>query len=53
MDVKIEPSWKVQLQEEFGKPYFAELTQFVRQEYRRTRSTPSPSSISRTSKASP
>ena len=33
MDVKIEPSWKQQLAEEFGKPYFQNLTQFVRQEY--------------------
>ena len=33
MDVRIEESWKQQLQEEFGKPYFSELTQFVRQEY--------------------
>ena len=33
MDVKIEPSWKQQLAEEFDKPYFAELTEFVRSEY--------------------
>ena len=33
MDVKIESSWKQQLQEEFDKPYFQALTQFVRQEY--------------------
>jgi uracil-DNA glycosylase len=33
MDVKIEPSWKKVLQEEFGKPYFEELTNFVREEY--------------------
>ncbi len=33
MDVKIEPGWKVLLAEEFEKPYFAALTQFVRQEY--------------------
>ena len=31
--VKIEPSWKQQLAEEFDKPYFQNLTQFVRQEY--------------------
>ena len=31
--VRIEPSWKQQLQEEFDKPYFQALTQFVRQEY--------------------
>ncbi len=33
MDVKIEQSWKVQLQEEFDKPYFKQLTEFVRLEY--------------------
>jgi uracil-DNA glycosylase len=33
MDVKIEESWKSQLQGEFEKPYFKELTQFVRTEY--------------------
>jgi len=33
MDVKIEQSWKEQLQDEFGKPYFKQLTEFVRSEY--------------------
>jgi uracil-DNA glycosylase len=33
MDVKIESSWKCQLQGEFEKPYFAQLTARVRQEY--------------------
>ena len=33
MDVKIEESWKMQLQEEFEKPYFKQLTEFVRSEY--------------------
>ena len=33
MDVKIEPSWKSQLQEEFEKPYFEQLTEFVHSEY--------------------
>lgn len=36
MDVKIEPSWKQQLQSEFDKPYFERLTAFVRQEYATT-----------------
>lgn len=36
MDVKIESGWKAQLQSEFDKPYFAQLTQFVRQEYATT-----------------
>ena len=33
MDVKIEQSWKQQLQDEFEKPYFIQLTEFVRSEY--------------------
>ena len=33
MDVYIEASWKAQLQGEFDKPYFARLTELVRQEY--------------------
>ena len=34
MDVKIESSWKNQLGDEFEKPYFKELADFVRNEYR-------------------
>ena len=34
MDVKMEPSWKERLKEEFDKPYFEELITFVREEYR-------------------
>ncbi len=33
MNVKIESSWKNILQEEFNKPYFKDLTQFVKKEY--------------------
>lgn len=33
MDVKIDKSWKEQLNEEFEKPYFEALTKFVRSEY--------------------
>lgn len=33
MQVKIEPSWGKRLQGEFDQPYFAQLTQFVREEY--------------------
>ena len=33
MNVKIEPSWKSVLQEEFDKDYFSELTNFVKQQY--------------------
>lgn len=33
MDVRIEDSWKEELSEEFEKPYFNSLTEFVKQEY--------------------
>lgn len=33
MEVKIEESWKLKLQDEFAKPYFQQLTSFVKQEY--------------------
>lgn len=33
MQVKIHPSWAARLQDEFDAPYFAALTDYVRQEY--------------------
>lgn len=36
MNVLIEESWKKHLQEEFGKPYFQQLTERVRKEYTST-----------------
>ena len=33
VNVRIEPGWKNALSEEWGKPYFAELVEFVRREY--------------------
>ena len=36
MSVQIEDSWKAYLHEEFEKPYFAQLTATVRQEYTQT-----------------
>ena len=33
MNVKLEPSWKAALAAEFSKPYFTELTDFVREAY--------------------
>ena len=33
MDVKIAPSWKQRLHDEFGKPYFSNLIEFVKTEY--------------------
>lgn len=40
MDVKIEPSWKIRLKDEFVKEYFSELTGFVRDEYKKFRIYP-------------
>lgn len=34
MEVKIHDSWKARLKDEFEKPYFATLTEFVRSEYK-------------------
>lgn len=45
MDVKIEPSWKQVLQEEFSKPYFEELANFVRDEYKSKQVFPPPKDI--------
>jgi uracil-DNA glycosylase len=33
MDIKIEPSWKQRLSDEFNKPYFQGLIEFVKNEY--------------------
>lgn len=33
MEVRLDPSWKALLQEEFGKPYFEQLVAFVKKEY--------------------
>ena len=35
MEVKLENSWRELLKEEFDKPYFLELTSFVKQEYQK------------------
>ena len=45
MEVKIAPSWKGKLQEEFEKPYFQELTEFVRDEYKEHKVYPPPGLI--------
>lgn len=45
MDVKIEASWKAQLADEFEKPYFEALTDFVRGEYQARRIYPPGSQI--------
>ena len=47
MDVKIAADWKELLAEEFDKPYFVALTDFVRQEYASRRIFPRGSNIFR------
>jgi uracil-DNA glycosylase len=47
MDVKIEESWKEALTEEFGKPYFEQLTRFVKDEYTKGVVYPPPKNIFR------
>jgi len=41
MDVNIHQSWKPYLQEEFEKPYFQDLTNFVKDEYKNSKCYPS------------
>ncbi len=45
--VKIEPSWKAVLREEFGKEYFTKLREFVKSEYQHAIIYPPPKSIFR------
>lgn len=47
MDVKIDPSWKEHLKGEFEKPYFKELTDFVKEEYKNQVVYPPPQFIFR------
>ena len=47
MDVKIAEDWKSLLREEFDKPYFERLTEFVRHEYATTRVYPAGKNIFR------
>lgn len=44
-DVRIEPSWKKVLKEEFGKDYFRRLTEFVKSEYKSAVVYPPPGEI--------
>jgi uracil-DNA glycosylase len=53
MDVKIEPSWKKSLEEEFGKEYFKELTDFVKREYQSGQVYPAPKNIFRAFELTP
>ncbi len=45
MEVKIHPSWRPILQQEFDKPYFAALAAFVKDAYRRGTVYPAPGKI--------
>lgn len=45
--VKIEPSWKTVLKDEFGKSYFKELSKFVREEYLSATIYPQPKDLFR------
>lgn len=53
MEVKIEPSWKEALKEEFGKEYFEKLTKFVKDEYRSKAIYPPPKFIFRAFELTP
>lgn len=53
MDVKIEPSWKKALEEEFGKEYFKTLTDFVKEEYANKKVYPAPKNIFRAFELTP
>lgn len=46
-EVRIEPSWKKALEEEFGKEYFKALTDFVKNEYKTAKVFPGPKDIFR------
>lgn len=52
-DVKIEESWKKHLAPEFEKPYFKELTDFVKKEYTTTKVYPPPKDIFRAFELTP
>jgi uracil-DNA glycosylase len=47
MNVRLEPSWKAALEEEFGKEYFEKLTAFVKEEYTKGKVFPPPKDIFR------
>ncbi len=53
MDVKLEPSWKEALQEEFDKEYFTQLAEFVRTEYTQGAVYPPPKFVFRAFELTP
>lgn len=52
-DVKIEPSWKKVLQDEFGQDYFTTLREFVKSEYQHSIVYPAPKNIFRAFELTP
>lgn len=53
MEVKIEPSWKEALQDEFDKDYFEALTKFIKDEYKSGTVYPPPKFIFRAFELTP
>lgn len=53
MEVRIEPSWKRALEEEFGKEYFKGLAAFVKEEYQKGAVYPPPKAIFRAFELTP
>jgi uracil-DNA glycosylase len=53
MNVKLEPSWKKVLSEEFDQPYFTQLAEFVKKEYQSTTIYPPPKFIFRCMELTP
>lgn len=53
MEVRIEESWKERLEDEFGTPYFEQLTRFVKEEYASAKVYPSPKNIFRAFELTP
>ena len=53
MSIKLSESWKNQLQGEFDKPYFKQLTDFVREQYQKEKVYPQPKNIFRAFDACP
>lgn len=53
MEVAIEPSWKKELAGEFEKPYFKELAEFVRDEYKAATVYPPPKFLFRAFELTP
>src|SRR5581483_7966395 len=51
--IKLEPSWKAALEGEFGKEYFKNLSQFVREEYSHAIVYPPPKNIFRAFELTP